>query len=224
MTHKKAESLQRALDVAATLFTLHRFEGVSIAAIARSAHCSTTTIYDVWSSKEQLFIAAMTARLRAVEIPLPPPGGSGFEMLLQWALQRVRTLSSPAVCDVWRAVLRQTELMRSEMATALQRGRAGGDQLLKEAIARSIEEGSLRPADPGAIETHFRAVTAHGTLLGGLMCDQSIRLSEQDTLVHLFEPLVTEQGRTLLDRFTSALQAAVELAAPAGTCSATFPS
>jgi len=211
MTSKKKDSLQRVLEAAATLFTSHRFEDVSIAAIASRARCSTTTIYDVWESKEKLFISAMTTRMSQLEIPLPAPAGSCFERLMHWTVQRVRTLSSQAVCDAWHAMLQQRALMRAEMVAAVFRGRRSGDDFLNEVIGRAVEEGSLRSLAPATIETHVRAVTTHVSLLAHLLNDPSLQLSERDTVERLFAPLVTAQGQLELTNFLETLDAACAL-------------
>jgi AcrR family transcriptional regulator len=59
MSNKKTESLNRAIQTAAELFSERPFEDVQIAEIAARAHCSSATIYEAFETKKGLFRAAL---------------------------------------------------------------------------------------------------------------------------------------------------------------------
>jgi AcrR family transcriptional regulator len=63
MSNKKVESIERAIEAAAAMFSDRRYEDVSIAEIATRARCSSATIYEVFETKKGLYRAAQSVRL-----------------------------------------------------------------------------------------------------------------------------------------------------------------
>jgi AcrR family transcriptional regulator len=199
MTNKKSASLQRVLDVAAEFFLASRFESVSMTAIAQAAHCSTTTMYDVYGSKESLFVAAMRARLRPAPI-LRPHGESGFKTLLEYALIRISEISTAETRLVVGAVLQQYELMRDIFAAGMDRSREESDLALFELIRSAQQEGMLRPLPEEVVLDSFRCFTAFEPLLS-LFYGSARHVSPRRIVFGLFTPLVTERGEAALRDF-----------------------
>jgi AcrR family transcriptional regulator len=84
MTNRKAQSLEAALIEAERQFSTRPYEEVSVNEIAAIAHCSTTTIYDVYGSKTGLYLAAARSYLERVweGVVAKSHGGTALERLV----------------------------------------------------------------------------------------------------------------------------------------------
>lgn len=194
--------MHRVLKVAAELFVTHRFEDVSMTTISREARCSKTTMYEVYSSKEKLFIAALSKRLEPHSVP-NITGIPGFELLLNYAWERITAYASPDLHIVLRAVARQPELMRATFAAELKQGRLAWDSSLLTLIEAAAREGHLRDLNQFAILDIIKAMTTHEPLHESLLYGlERIRpVSTRRIMRNLFSALVSDSGAPILRRY-----------------------
>lgn len=209
MTDKKARSLQRVLEIAAQTFVQQPFENVSVGAIAEAAHCSTATIYDIYRSKQELFLAAISHAL--YECRAPHIEGAGNEVSLRnlflYTEARTRFLLSPEYRSVRRALKSQTYLttpLEREFA-AQQHERVHAD-LLPEVVA-CCEAGLLRPIPAENIVRNITAGVFYESTVHEVILDEETPIKFDEVVRYIFTPLVSEQGEQQLQAFLQ--QAAV---------------
>jgi AcrR family transcriptional regulator len=109
----KTKTLQRLLETAADLFLEQGFDNVSVAAIAKAAHCSTATVYDIYGNKEGLFAEAISLALTPTLIEWNAET-SGFLALLQYTHERIIELSTVRVRRLVRAVTDWSSCLTNE--------------------------------------------------------------------------------------------------------------
>jgi AcrR family transcriptional regulator len=198
MSDKKTTSLAAALDVAADVFSRHPFTEVKVADIARRAHCSTTTIYEVYGGKEGLFIAAMRhliGRAQAREAVWP---GAPIEVLLAAAESHARFMGSRTSRKTFRNVFAAVggEGAHAAVAVALRQRFAGLFGDFRSAVEACLASDDLCPFAPGAIVEHILAGTIWRPLLLAMMFgdDEPVGMSYPDLVAQVMGPLVTEKG------------------------------
>ncbi|MDB6060619.1 MAG: TetR/AcrR family transcriptional regulator [Verrucomicrobiaceae bacterium] len=215
MTDKKARSLQRVLEIAAQTFVQQPFESVSVGAIAEAAHCSTATIYDIYRSKQELFLAAISHALYEYRSPHIVEKGNEISLrnLFLYAEARTRFLSSPEYRNIRRAVKSQAYLTAPlEREFASQQHDLVMADLMPEVIS-CCEADLLRPLPPKIITRNiaagvFYAATVHEVMLGG---EEPIKFDE--VIRFIFTPLVSPQGeRQLADFLLQSVNSAASIA------------
>jgi len=196
---KKTKTLQRLLETAANLFLEQGFDNVSVAAIAKAAHCSTATVYDIYGNKEGLFAEAISLALTPTLIEWNAET-SGFLALLQYTHERIIELSTVRVRRLVRAVIMQPELTKDTFARTDRDNRQQNETALKALIGTSIAEGMLRECDLQVLLDHLRAMTNECILTSLLHGNPQPPLP--DLLVRaVFLPLVTEEGARALQQY-----------------------
>jgi AcrR family transcriptional regulator len=203
MTDKKARSLQRVLEIAAQTFVRQPFESVSVGAIAEAAHCSTATIYDIYRSKQELFLAAISHALYECRSPHIVETSSEVSLrnLFLYAEARTRFLSSPEYRNIRRAVKSQaylTEPLEREFAS--QQHELVMSDLLPE-VKACCTAGLLRALPPESIARNIAAgvfyeATVHEVIQGG-----GTPIKFDDVIRFIFAPLVSPEGEKQLASF-----------------------
>lgn len=200
MTDKKARSLQRVLEIAAQTFVQQPYENVSVGAIAEAAHCSTATIYDIYRSKQELFLAAISHAL--YECRTPHFEGSGnresLRNLFLYAEARTRFLSSENYRSVRRALSSQAYLtapLQREFAS--QQHEMVRADLLPEVIA-CCEAGLLRPIPAEIVVRNIVAGVVYEASVHEVLQDDEAPIEFDGVIHYIFIPLVTERGEKQL--------------------------
>ncbi|GLR68416.1 hypothetical protein GCM10010909_30970 [Acidocella aquatica] len=203
MADKKTQSLQRVLECAMRLLAEKAFEAVSIMEVAEQAHCSTATIYDVYGSKENLFIAAVTHALQTMEIPRLPAQGlnNPLEKLLAYVEARTRWFARPEQRKVSRSMVSPFARMRKIVAARMQDERAYMQDMLTHIVKMTVDVGLLRDVGDDVIVYNIMAGTIYEPLLFGLIFGEETVVRFEDVVRKVFTPLVTEAGKVELDKF-----------------------
>ncbi len=76
---KKEQTRQLIFDAARKLFEAKGFDGVSVAEVARAADVSEVTVFNYFSTKEDLFYGGMQFFEEVLIDPRPPEGGAGAQ-------------------------------------------------------------------------------------------------------------------------------------------------
>jgi AcrR family transcriptional regulator len=202
MSNKKAVALTRVLEVAARHFVDQRFEMVSVSAIAHEAHCSTATIYECYGNKDNLFVNAMSRKVQECLLSLSTHVGDvGLRALLQFVRTRVQALCSPSGRAVCMAINRQPEITQRTLSNAMTEVRRDTESALKLLIESARSEGSLRPIAVDIIRYNIVAISAYEGTLFGLIYGIGTAIEIPTLLRGMFAPLVSDDGRQILDRF-----------------------
>lgn len=194
MSDKKAHSLERVIEVAAQAFSTRKFEDVSVNEISERAHCSTSTIYMSFGSKENLFLEAMKHLLDETRPGPMTEKGPSLHTLLGFAEARIRALANPARRGTIRAISSDPDLAKPliECLAGQQCGQIA--QLLNAEIVSCIEGGMLRPFEPQLIAYTIMAVTAYEPLVYGLLYGNERIVDVSKLLGRVFTPLMTAEG------------------------------
>jgi AcrR family transcriptional regulator len=204
MSNKKSETLQRVLEIASLLFVEHPFAEVSVITIARLAHCSTTTLYDVFGSKEQLFAAAVRQRLAECLPQLDTlHERQGLDALLEFTRARIEALSRPTTRAILGAISKQAEILQPVLARQMTEAQRETDETAYRCIRGALAEGSLRPLPEETLRYSIFAVSAYGPGLLSLYGTQ-YPVSMSDAIRMTFEPIVSESGKVILERYLRA--------------------
>ena len=208
MADKKTQSLQRVLECATLLLAEKAFEAVSMTEIAELAHCSTATIYDVYGSKENLFIAAVTHALQTMEMPRVPAQGlsNPLEKLLAYVEARARWFARPEQRKVSRSMVSPFARMRNVVAARMREERGYMQDMLAHIVKMAVEAGLLREVGEDVIVYNIMAGTIYEPLLFGLIFGEETVVRFEDVVRKVFTPLVTEVGRVELEKFLSKMR------------------
>jgi AcrR family transcriptional regulator len=200
MSDKKVRSLQRVIEIAAKAFASRKFNEVSISEISEEAHCSTSTIYAAFGSKENLFQDAMAHLLQTQSPVVEQPAGSrsSLNTLLGFAEARIRTLASPVRRGAIRAISAQPELAEPLIDCLKSQECGRVTRLIQTEIAACVEAGVLRRLDTQVIAYMIMAVTAYEPLVYGLLYGDDKSVDIMRLLRKVFTPLVTEVGEMQL--------------------------
>jgi AcrR family transcriptional regulator len=200
MSDKKTFSLERVLRIAAEAFSKTSFEDVSIAAIVTAARCSTTTIYDVFGSKRDLFIEAFayhcarhpTPRLKT-NVGLPSLDG-----LLHYASARINYLSDPALSRYVSSGIAKHERFRSAEAMM---ARDNCLSLVARDVRQCLKADLLRHADADAVAYAICAGTSFEPVVLTLLFGADADVQPSRIIRLVFMPLVTAQGEEQLNAY-----------------------
>jgi len=202
MSNKKIESLTRALQTAAQMFSERPFEQVQVAEIAARARCSSATIYEAYETKKGLFRAAMAqnsgnAWPNLTNDPDPP----SLTHLMDFLSERMAGLATPRMSNFWRSVSVDTPHVENVMEQMLHRT----DHLstIVEEVRRCMDQGLLRRGDPKAVAYLILAGTGYEPLAYGLLFGLDATCGAAAILEAVLGPLVTGLGQAELNSFVA---------------------
>ncbi|MDB6061730.1 MAG: TetR/AcrR family transcriptional regulator [Verrucomicrobiaceae bacterium] len=203
MTDKKVHSLQRVLKMAAEAFAQLPFENVSVGAIAEAAHCSTATIYDIYGSKQQLFLAAISHACCECNSPriLLTCKEVSLRNLFLYAEARMRFRSGLEYSNLRRAVKSQAYLTASlARKFALQQHALVMANLVPEVVACGTA-GLLRPLPAEMIARTIAAGIFYESNVHEVMLGEKVPINFAAVIEFVFTPLVSPQGHIQLAFF-----------------------
>jgi AcrR family transcriptional regulator len=159
--HRRGEHVRRTVLTAAfDELVAHGFDGATVAGVAKRSGVHETTVYRRWTTRENLFAAALTER-SADAIPAPDTGSTRDD-LLTIVREVLAYVGSPAGLAVLRAA---TLPVDSAYADARQAFWTHRFDALLPVIARGIERGDLRPDTDGRLLLEMLIAPIHGRLL-----------------------------------------------------------
>jgi len=177
---------EAGLEIAATLFWEHGYEGTSIADLTQAMGVTPPSLYATYGSKEELYRQALdhavgqqaTRRNEVLQGEMP-----AFEALAFYLNDTVDGISNPAKpkgCMVSTAVLQHAEEIES-VAKDVAARREASIQMVRARFDRAVEEGEL----PAGTDTDSLA-RFYGAVVQG-MSAQACDGACTDTLKRLVE-------------------------------------
>jgi AcrR family transcriptional regulator len=161
VSHRRGEHVrQTVLAAAFEELAANGFDAATIAGVAKRSGVHETTVYRRWTTRENLFVAALMAR-SADAIPAPDTG-STREDLLTIVREVVAYVGSPAGTAVLRAATVPVDDAYSEARKAFWAHRLDS---LAPVVARGIERGDLRADTDARLLLEMLIAPIHGRLL-----------------------------------------------------------
>ncbi|QDH15232.1 TetR/AcrR family transcriptional regulator [Oecophyllibacter saccharovorans] len=161
----------RILETACTLLRTHGYHATSMDRIARQAGMSKKTLYQLFTSKQNLFEQLLLERLFP-SIGEDPAHGPDIDME-QTLIAHFRKLS-PIIFDEERLALLRTIIGETNRSPAIQQAMTEALQLsghktgLRAWIRHQQEAGCLRPGEPTDVADHLIGLTLGVPLLSRL--------------------------------------------------------
>lgn len=160
MRVKSETKRQTILDVATKAFIELGFNNTSMSEIASRVGGSKSTLYNYFSSKEEIFSAVMeTSAKREI--------ADAFESLdlkqdiestlNKFGRQYLASIMSGNILAIWRMAVSESE--RSDIGQRFYtQGPQRGWKLLSDYLGKKIEEGVLRQSDSGICAMHLKGL------------------------------------------------------------------
>lgn len=152
------------IEAAAALFVSHGY-GITMDAIAAQAGVSKQTIYNAFSTKEDLFAAVITDRVETVlgGLSRPSPDARPEDVLRQVAGQFLRFIAGGASVCVQRMIIMSGSDAEHELARRFyDNGPRRAVALLAAYLRQETAAGRLRVADPDlAAESFLGMLNGH---------------------------------------------------------------
>lgn len=158
----KSEAKRRViLDVAARTFSERGFERTSMSEICARVGGSKATLYNYFSSKEELFFEVMflatEAEFEATHACLDPASEHVAQVLRTFGQRLLRLIYSPKVLPVRR--LLAAESGRSNLGhLCYERGPKRSHAILAEFLRSAMTQGKLRDADANVAARHLHGL------------------------------------------------------------------
>jgi len=139
MSTRSNSTPEEILDITFNLIAEHDISGVTVDKVAEIAGVSKATIYRRWSSRDELFTAAMSRLQRMESDPDTGSLGGDLEILLN---ELVQFLNSPGTSSVLLSFLNRA--VREQELTKLQQEISqGARSSYTKVIKRAIKRGEL---------------------------------------------------------------------------------
>jgi AcrR family transcriptional regulator len=161
VSHRRGEHVRRTVLAAAfEELAANGFDAATIAEVAKRSGVHETTIYRRWTTRENLFVAALMER-SADAIPAPDTGSTRDD-LLTIVREVVAYVGSPAGTAVLRAATLPVDDMYSDARKAFWAHRIDA---LAPVMARGIARGDLRADTDARLLLEMLIAPIHGRLL-----------------------------------------------------------
>ncbi|RFB68035.1 MULTISPECIES: TetR/AcrR family transcriptional regulator [unclassified Herbaspirillum] len=175
MRKKSEERRQSIIDVAAEIFNEIGFDRASMAEISARLGGSKATLYNYFSSKEEIFLQVMKQQAgmqfeSLFAILIQDDGTADMRDTLRlFANKYLHLVLSPEVIAVRRLLYYNAE--RSDLGCMYyENGPKRGWLVISEFMKRAMDRGDLREADPWLTAIQFRVLVeaewAEGRILG----------------------------------------------------------
>ncbi|MGZ9042731.1 MAG: TetR/AcrR family transcriptional regulator [Allosphingosinicella sp.] len=166
-------------------FKAHGFERTSMAQISERVGGSKATLYSYFSSKEELFAAALAQAIkeRADRIlDQMDDEGDLADRLVAFARGYMETRLAPEMIEADRVMISEAD--RSDLGVKLRTGFILPEwRRLAAAISHEMDAGHLRPSDPYPVAMHFRGLIEGDLLERRLHGEPTITPEELDAAV-----------------------------------------
>lgn len=200
MSRDKRASLQRTLWAASEMLIERRGQNMSMAEVARMAHCSTSTIYEAFTSKDDLAYQAILHEREVKRVPIvavPENDQGAFPCLLDYLERRVFFLNEQRNSGICAAIL----TLEDHADDLGQHLHETGFQLhrLVPVVEAASRHGDLRHGNPRNMAYCVVGAASFEPFMVNLMNKK--RLDIADVVEQAVEPFVTEQSRDALTQF-----------------------
>jgi AcrR family transcriptional regulator len=161
VTHRRGEHVrQTVLAAAFEELAANGFDGATVAGVAKRSGVHETTVYRRWTTRENLFLAALLER-SADAIPAPDTGSTRRDLLAI-----VRGIIAYVCSPEGRAVLRAATLpVDHAYADAREAFWSRRLDALSPVVARGVERGDLRADVDARVLLEMVVAPIHGRLL-----------------------------------------------------------
>jgi AcrR family transcriptional regulator len=168
---------ERILQAAMAAFRENGYAATSTLEIATRARVSKRELYALVGNKQEMLIAAISARAERLDVPATYPEADSRESLMQalasFGTNLVREVSNPTVIAVFRLAIAEA-VQAPEVARALHTiGRETSRAALRTILARARAAGLLA-GRPAALAEQFT-----GLLWGNLMVSLLLGVTER---------------------------------------------
>jgi AcrR family transcriptional regulator len=161
VSHRRGEHVrQTVLAAAFDELAANGFDAATIAGVAKRSGVHETTVYRRWTTRENLFVAALMER-SADAIPAPDTGSTRDD-LLTIVREVVAYVGSPAGTAVLRAATVPVDNAYTEARKSFWAHRLDS---LAPVVARGIERGELRADTDARLLLEMLIAPIHGRLL-----------------------------------------------------------
>jgi AcrR family transcriptional regulator len=161
VSHRRGEHVRRTVLAAAfEELAANGFDAATIAGVAKRSGVHETTVYRRWTTRENLFVAALMER-SADAIPAPDTGSTRDD-LLTIVREVVAYVGSPAGTAVLRAATVPVDTAYTEARQSFWAHRLDS---LAPVVARGIERGDLRADTDARLLLEMLIAPIHGRLL-----------------------------------------------------------
>jgi AcrR family transcriptional regulator len=161
ISHRRGEHVRQSVLAAAfEELAAHGFDAATIAGVAKRSGVHETTVYRRWTTRENLFVAALMER-SADAIPAPDTGSTRDD-LLTIVREVLAYVGSPAGTAVLRAATVPVDDVYSDARKAFWAHRLDA---LAPVVARGVERGDLRPDTDARLLLEMLIAPIHGRLL-----------------------------------------------------------
>ncbi len=159
MRVKTEERRQAIIDTAKLLFCQQGFSNTSMSAIAKELGGSKATLYNYFSSKEEMFAAVMEAS--AVEIRQAfAQLKQGVELstaLNEFAVAYLKCVLSPDLIAIRKMATNESD--HSGVGSMFyEKGPQRGWKLVADYLQQAIDNGKLKPGDSAIYAMHFKGL------------------------------------------------------------------
>jgi len=151
-SRRPRERPEEILDAALTVFSEKGYSPATMDAIAREAGITKGTIYLYFESKEELFVAMVRAKLRAIADLLPAvafePGMDFAQMLRQTGEKYLEIMMTPRAAQLMTLVIGQYNHVPALRSMYLDEVIPQGNLELARLLELGQQMGLVRPLDP----------------------------------------------------------------------------
>lgn len=160
MRVKSETKRQTILDVATKAFIELGFNNTSMSEIANRVGGSKSTLYNYFSSKEEIFSAVMetSAKREIADAFESLDFKQDIEITLnKFGRQYLASIMRGNILAIWRMAVSESE--RSDIGQRFYtQGPQRGWKLLSDYLGKKIEEGVLRKSDSGVCAMHLKGL------------------------------------------------------------------
>ncbi len=150
------EKREDILKVAYAAFLSEGYAATSMSSIAAKVGGSKATLYNYFSSKEELFAAVIEEKCRDIQAMIFDADDRDFRKALTRLAERfVRLWLQDDSIATYRLITAETARFPELGRAFYMSGRHRGKQMLADYFARAQSEGKLKPANPTDIATLF---------------------------------------------------------------------
>ncbi len=160
MRIKSDEKRQAILDIAMEAFSKQGFSATSMSQLAKKLGGSKATLYNYFSSKEEIFSAVMESsaaeQISNAFLSLDPERDVK-SALLEFGYNFLDSILTPHAMGIYRMAISEAE--RSDIARLFyENGPKKGWTHLSEYVTQQIEKGKLRECNAWLASMHFKAL------------------------------------------------------------------
>ena len=209
MANKKTLALDRVMGITCGMILDRHYSDISVAEIAAQARCSTATIYEVYDTKDNLYIDALAQLLLTWAPPAPSDDQHGaLPAILSYTRARIEYFAHPRTRAMFRA-LRERSERGAVVAQQLMETRASFGSLVL-LVEQAFAENMLRSSDPESVAYLIVAGAIYEATAVAEVFGVNSSVDVAHIMGRIFTPLTLPEGQAVLERFLEEIPLDVE--------------